>query len=186
MASLFLELSLSPSPRGVVNSSMLIGAFESTPPVTLFFYLFIFFPPSTINCCVENGGRKRNFMFLFFCFLLFLSPHSVPTFTNLQEETLIKIADVLDEVRVDNRIHRYIFQNYLYGYNPLFMKKKKTQEKFPFIFYFFWVVVVLCGCPICHYLSLQCNNNRGRAHFCPQLQLGAPVSCPFCDLCFTA
>jgi hypothetical protein len=30
---------------------------------------------------------------------LLFHPHSVPTFMNLQEETLIKIADVLDEVR---------------------------------------------------------------------------------------
>lgn len=86
-------------------------------------------------------------MFLFFCFLLFLSPHSVPTFTNLQEETLIKIADVLDEVRVDNRIHRYIFQNYLYGYNPLFMKKTKHKKNSPLFFISFGLLLFCAVVP---------------------------------------
>lgn len=50
--------------------------------------IFVFFSLLCVCVCV----------FLLTVILLF-HPHSVPTFMNLQEETLIKIADVLDEVR---------------------------------------------------------------------------------------
>ena len=52
---------------------------------------------------VEGGGGKvaSLIFFLFLSFSFFLC--SVPTFVNLPEETLIKIADVLEEVGVSGR-----------------------------------------------------------------------------------
>ena len=55
--------------------------------------------PPAIICLTVISLVSSLINSLFF----FLSRSSVPTFTNLQEETLIKIADVLDEV--DNHIH---------------------------------------------------------------------------------
>ncbi len=97
-------------------------------------------------------------------FLLFLSSHSVPTFMNLQEETLIKIADVLDEVQPPCSFRLKARQSFVfsscYRSNQIFCSFRRERWSIIyswkiFVFTHLSIREKIAGCcccrrPICH------------------------------------